>query len=441
MAAKVLHSSKEGRREQRTTVTIRTLLGRTTKNRIQITLIETIEEISTHCDNIGLYSYFMDSMDDLKEEFLKVSTDDSKEHIDEDDGIETDLTPLHLAVLNNASPDAIGSLLNANSFCLNLRTSKGRTAMDIAKATPGAEGSIEVMQSYEKNVSMLLRLSVVSKALIDASAEDSLKGELKLNDVEAESEEEVREKKDPKMLWKKGTTAVKFLNRLTLSLGPTNEMDCDEAMIAPPTYEPPANLDMVCVDITLPVGFRQLRRGLTNSKSTFCKDFHVGKMNYSELDIGAWDKFDNKIGIVKGNAPMDEQKFIGAKREINYLMPASLMVKANTAYTTETILEYTNYSLVIQRVAKNPDVPYGKTFECQCLDVFINTGHNTVRMITSTQAVFYKSPPFIAWKIKGAMKNGVTEKSIALGESICDIRAQSIKFTEANIGGEFSVND
>ena len=152
--------------------------------------------------------------------------------------------------------------------------------MDIAKATPGAEGSIEVMQSYEKNVSMLLSLKVVSKGLIDASAEDILKGNFKLN--EAESEEEVKEKKDPKMLWKKGTTAVKFLNRLTLSLGPTNEMDCDEAMIAPPTYEPPANLDMVCVDITLPVGFRQLRRGLTNSKSTFCKDFHVGKMNYSE---------------------------------------------------------------------------------------------------------------------------------------------------------------
>ena len=252
-----------------------------TKERADEIEDEIKEEISTHCNNTGLYSYFIDSIDNLKGQFLK-PTSNSKEHIDEDDGIETDLTPLHLAVLNNASPDIIGSLLNANSFCLNLETSKGRTAMDIAKATPGAEGSIEVMQSYEKNVSMLLSLSVVSKALIDASAEDSLKGELKLNDVEAESEEEVREKKDPRMLWKKGTTAVKFLNRLTLSLGPTNEMDCDEAMIAPPTYEPPANLDMVCVDITLPVGFRQLRRGLTNSKSTFCKDFHVGKMNYSE---------------------------------------------------------------------------------------------------------------------------------------------------------------
>ena len=99
-----------------------------------------------------------------------------------------------------------------------------------------------------------------------------------------------------------------------------------------------------------------------------------------------------------------------------------------------TILEYTNYSLVIQRVAKNPDVPYGKTFECRCLDVFINTGHNTVRMITSTQAVFYESPPFIAWKIKDGMKNGVMEKSIALGESICDIRAQSIQLSESERG-------
>ncbi len=222
----------------------------------------------------GLYSYFMDSVDTLREAFLKPSCN-RRDTNGEDDGIESNLTPLHLAVMNNLSPDIISSLLNANSYCLNLETSEGRTAMDIAKSTPNADGSIEVMKSYNKNVTKLLGLKVVSQALIDATADEILKGNVRLD-------EPAREKKDPKMLWKKASIAVRFINTLTASVFALNEMDNDESMMAPTDYKPPDNLEFECVDITLPVGFRQLRQGLLSNESPFYKQFHENNMNFSE---------------------------------------------------------------------------------------------------------------------------------------------------------------
>ena len=108
-------------------------------------------------------------------------------------------------------------------------------------------------------------------------------------------------------------------------------------------------------------------------------------------------------------------------------MPATRMVKANMAYTTETIIEYSSHCIAIKRVAKNPEVPFGQSFECHELEVYMNTGSNTVRMVSSTEAHFYGKPPLIASRIRSAMYNGVTEKAIALGESICDIREQQMK--------------
>ena len=101
----------------------------------------------------------------------------------------------------------------------------------------------------------------------------------------------------------------------------------------------------------------------------------------------SWDNCDNEIGQVESNG--NDKSFINATREINYLMPKSALVSANMAYTTETIIEYSDYCIAIKRVAKNPDVPFGKTFEAHCLDVFLNTGSDTTQMITSAEAKFY----------------------------------------------------
>jgi hypothetical protein len=105
-------------------------------------------------------------------------------------------------------------------------------------------------------------------------------------------------------------------------------------------------------------------------------------------------------------------------------MPKSGIIGANFCYSTETIVKYSDYCFAIKRVAKNPEVPYGKTFEAHCLDVFVNTGSNSCRMITSAEAYFYSKPPFIAWKIRTGMHDGITSKSVSIGNAICNIKAQ-----------------
>lgn len=316
----------------------------------------------------------------------------------DDDGYETDFSPLHLAILNDASPNIIEYILNANPYCLNLKTSMGRTALDIAKTkVPGSDDSILVMKSYEKNVKKLLTLQAVSKSVLSIKQIDA------------------------KQLWRKAGNAVIFTNRLASSLGPT----ITDTTKAPDNFEPPAGFEHNCVDVTLPIGFRQLRWALLNSESTFCKEFEESKMNCTQFEISPWDKNDDKIGLV--DTTPNEEDFIGAKREVNYLMPKSGVVGANMAYTSETIVEYCEYCIAIKRIARNPDVPFGKTFEAHCLDVFVSTDSNTCRMITSAEANFIGKPPFIAWKIRTAMYDGITEKTVTLGKAICDIKAQQIK--------------
>lgn len=108
-----------------------------------------------------------------------------------------------------------------------------------------------------------------------------------------------------------------------------------------------------------------------------------------------------------------------------------MLVAANMTYTTETILEYSDECIAIMRVARNPEVPMGKTFEAHCLDVFVNTGSNTCRMVTSAEAKFYGKPPFIAFKIRTAMYDGITSKSVTLGNAICEIKADDMEGSQS----------
>jgi len=133
-----------------------------------------------------------------------------------------------------------------------------------------------------------------------------------------------------------------------------------------------------------------------------------------------WDIHDEHVGHTKPPQEISPAQFIGAERKVQYLMPKSAFVKANTAYENHTIVDYSDYAFVTKKVTKNPDVPFGSTFECHVLTIFINMGYNTVRMISSTEAKFVGKPPMVAWKIKNAMYNGVTDYFVATGETICE---------------------
>jgi len=138
--------------------------------------------------------------------------------------------------------------------------------------------------------------------------------------------------------------------------------------------------------------------------------------------MSPWDKCDGITGDVQSHDQIQDRAKdrIGAKRSCQYLMPKSGMVGANMAYETHTILEYDDYTFVMKKVITNPDVPFGKSFECHVQTVFINLGNNNCKMISSVEAQFLGRPPMVAWKIRNAMYNGVTDFFVAKGEVICE---------------------
>lgn len=140
----------------------------------------------------------------------------------------------------------------------------------------------------------------------------------------------------------------------------------------------------------------------------------------SSLKVDPWNVHDDHIG--KQNLPtdVDPAKFIGAERKCQYVMPKTMVVKANMAYETHSIIDYSDHAFAWKKVTRNPDVPFGKRFECHVQQVYINMGHNRVKMVASVEAKFIGKPPMVAWKIKNAMYNGVTDFFVAKGQTICE---------------------
>lgn len=185
----------------------------------------------------------------------------NRNDLDEYSGpMETNFSPLHLAILNNASPNIIDHILAiGDAYCLNLKTSEGRTALDIAKTIPDSEDTIQVILSYKSNAEKSIKLQAFSKSVMNISCEDKI---------------------NAKLLWKKAGKAVIFVNRLGLSLGPS--IDEDDMVGAPDDFVPPVSLEKSCLDVTLPIGFHRLRWALLNTQSTFYKSFHESEMGYTE---------------------------------------------------------------------------------------------------------------------------------------------------------------
>ena len=136
--------------------------------------------------------------------------------------------------------------------------------------------------------------------------------------------------------------------------------------------------------------------------------------------MSSWDIYNEHIGCVENPKGIKNSDFIGAERKCQYRVPKSVLVKANTAYENMTIVEYNDYCFAVKKVTTNPEVPFGKTFECHTLMVFTDLGCYNCRLVASVEARFKGNPPMIAWKIKNSMYSGVTDFFIAKGEVICD---------------------
>lgn len=113
-----------------------------------------------------------------------------------------------------------------------------------------------------------------------------------------------------------------------------------------------------------------------------------------------------------------EEDIVGAERELQYLMPKSVFVKANTCYETSYIDAYNDYCFVLRKKALTPEVPYGSTFVAWTKYIVINTGADSCKLICSVEAEFPNGPPMISRQIKGGMRAGVGDLFVKTGETI-----------------------
>lgn len=105
-----------------------------------------------------------------------VSLLDTRSVLSKDPHSESELTPLHLAVLHKASPDVLHTLLDADPYCIHIPTSQGRTALDIAKsividqvasnsdisAVKNTFAAIEILQTISKTMRKMVSLQRTS---------------------------------------------------------------------------------------------------------------------------------------------------------------------------------------------------------------------------------------------------------------------------------------
>ena len=183
-------------------------------------------------------------------------------------------------------------------------------------------------------------------------------------------------------------------------------------------FSEPENLEFVVFDSDLPVGYRRLRKALLFNKTFIEEALFIDALGYTDISSEPWDKYDGEIGKVDNDLSQFDE-FIGAKKNAQYLMPKSAFVKANMAYETTELIAYNNNFFSIKRRTTNPDVPYGRTF-CALTQITVrNVGRNNCRMVCSVEAEFPNGPPMIARSIKSAMRQGVSDMFLELGESIC----------------------
>jgi len=231
----------------------------------------------------------------------KPSFEDQSSTPPADPSIESEFSPLHLAVMSGAPPDVIESIITTNEKCLGLRTDQGRRAIDCAKfavagrkrhprndavvrlADIGDEdhiinidsdpvqnifAAIAIIQTFDQNRRKSMHLANATKMTHASVSNLSTIDEF-----------------DPKKEWRKLSNMIKFtggFKRQVPALGPIVPFDMNK-VVPPRGYKAPANLKHICVEIDIPVGFRRLRWAMLHSSSEFLSmEVLTNKLNYTQ---------------------------------------------------------------------------------------------------------------------------------------------------------------
>jgi hypothetical protein len=135
-------------------------------------------------------------------------------------------------------------------------------------------------------------------------------------------------------------------------LGPAIKADKGPA-VQPPGFELPPNLEFVGLELDLPVGFQRLRWALLNNESTFTVDaLWKEEAKYENIEVGKWSKNDEHIGLPFLAPGVNQDDFVGAEKEAQFLMPKSAFVSANMCFESGTILVYNDYCFCLKKRGK-----------------------------------------------------------------------------------------
>jgi hypothetical protein len=234
---------------------------------------------------------------------------------------ESSFAPIHLAVMNGAPPDVIEALIAANPLCMGLKTDQGRKPLDIALFLAAGKvnknpqkdallrapsedleeerineyirnidedpvenifAAIEIMKTFEANCRR--RVHLANATQMTSSRNLSMKMTSSRN-LSMHMSMHTIEEFDPKKPWKRLSNIIKFtgaLKRRRSVLGVPISNDLVK-VVKPRGYLPPKNLNHVCVEIDLPVGFRRLRWAMLHSSSEFLvEEVLQSKLGYSQ---------------------------------------------------------------------------------------------------------------------------------------------------------------
>lgn len=201
-------------------------------------------------------------------------------------------------------------------------------------------------------------------------------------------------------------------------MGPAIKSDKGPAPASPADFEMPENLDFINFEIDLPVGFKRLRWALLSTKSSFLRDALFAESDYENIVMKDWSHHNDAVGLPHLPDGVKEEDIVGAEREMEYLMPKSTFVKANTVYDTKQITAYNDYCVCVKKRTLSPEVPYGTTFVTWTQMLITNTGNDSCHLVCSVEAEFPNGPPLISRQIVSGMRSGTAQSFVLMGEII-----------------------
>ncbi|CAM9605460.1 unnamed protein product, partial [Chrysoparadoxa australica] len=174
--------------------------------------------------------------------------------------------------------------------------------------------------------------------------------------------------------------------------------DAEETDDPPVTLPEP--LAFVHIDNTqLSIGYNRLVKALTDSSSKLMAAFYEAR-GYTEVSITPW---------TRGGVEANGMELSGCSRQVEFLIPKSMMVPANHARESQKITTCCSTGLIMEWRTSTPELPFGSTFHTMTRLCLQRTGPNKCGLHVSAGVRYTGSRPFAAKQIENGIQLGTKE--------------------------------